>query len=74
VCGYCLNKNQRTGILAVPGGAGAAIALMLLLAIAMMIPAARKGSWFKCVTLSIAFISIVLLITALTLGYVIMAR
>jgi hypothetical protein len=74
VCGYCLNKNQRIGILTVPGAAGAAIALMLLLAIAMMIPAARKGTWFKCVTLSIAFFSIVLLIAAISLGYVIMAR
>jgi hypothetical protein len=74
VCGYCLNQTQRVGLLAVPGTTGAAIALMLLLAILMMFPAARKGSWFKCFTLFIAIVSIVFLIAAVSAGYVMTAR
>jgi small-conductance mechanosensitive channel len=56
------------------GTTGAAIALMLILAIVMMIPAARKGAWFRCFTFFIAVVSIVFLIAAVSAGYVMMAR
>jgi hypothetical protein len=74
VCGYCLNEVQRTGLLSVPGTSGAAIVLMMLLAILMMIPAVRKSNWFKCLTLFVAVVSIVFLMTAISVGYVMMSR
>lgn len=74
VCGYCLTEVQRSGLLSVPGTSGAAIVLMMLLAILMMIPAVRKSNWFKCLTLFVAVVSIVFLMTAISVGYVMMSR
>jgi hypothetical protein len=73
-CGYCLTVQLRTALLSVPGTSGAAIVLMVLLAILMMIPAVRKSNWFKCLTLFVAFVSIGFLIVAISVGYVTMSR
>lgn len=67
-CGYCLTQTLMTGWVAVPGLCGVTIALLLILEIMMIIPAARKLAFFRILFIVVSVICLIFLIAAVGAG------
>jgi len=69
-CGYCLSALQNTGMATVPGAAGAALAILTLVLFLSRFEFMCKLRLFKPVVMILSVIAWVLILTALTVGFV----